>query len=162
MRQVWSRLVSVLIQGGLWGWEALRKLSSETHNSKAKVIWKSFELDINASQACFNYSWILSRVLKNILNPEKNKLKGSTKVSKIQFSTYKTSMVADPYIVLLTLNCLELFSLFVSILQWLGETRKLSINFCTFRKFKILIDSYYILGFQNGQQQHLRSVSIFM
>ena len=32
---------------------ALQKLSSETHNSKAKVILKSFELDTNASQACF-------------------------------------------------------------------------------------------------------------
>ena len=52
MSQVWSRVVSVLIQGGLWGWEALQKLSSETHNSKAKVIWKSFELNTNASQAC--------------------------------------------------------------------------------------------------------------
>ena len=36
-----------------WGWEAHQKLSSETHNSKAKVIWKSFELDPNASQACY-------------------------------------------------------------------------------------------------------------
>ena len=54
MSQVWSRVVSVLIQGGLWGWGALQKLSSETHNSKAKVIWKSFELDTNASQACFS------------------------------------------------------------------------------------------------------------
>ena len=30
----------------------LQKLSWETHNSKAKVIWKSFEPDTNASQAC--------------------------------------------------------------------------------------------------------------
>ena len=49
MSQVWSRGVSVLIQGGLG---ALQKLSSETHNSKTKVILKSFELDTNASQAC--------------------------------------------------------------------------------------------------------------
>ena len=55
--QVWSRVVSVLIQGGLWGWEGLQKLSSETHISKAKVIWKSFELDINASQACWFWLW---------------------------------------------------------------------------------------------------------
>ena len=54
MSQVGSRVVSVLTQRGLWGWEALQKLSSETHISKAKVIWKSFELDPNASQACFS------------------------------------------------------------------------------------------------------------
>ena len=52
MSQVWSRVVSVLIQGGLWGWEALQKLSSATHFSKAKVNCKSFELDPNAIQAC--------------------------------------------------------------------------------------------------------------
>ena len=57
MSQVWSRVVSVLIQGGLWGWEALQKFSSETHNSKEKVIWKSFELDTNASQACWACKW---------------------------------------------------------------------------------------------------------
>ena len=28
-----------------------------THNSKAKVIWKSFELDTNASQACHHCFW---------------------------------------------------------------------------------------------------------
>ena len=56
MSQVWSRVVSVLIQGGLWG--ALLTFSSETHKSKAKVIWKSFELDTNASQACtFNFCY---------------------------------------------------------------------------------------------------------
>ena len=53
MSQVSSRVVSVLIQEE--GWEALQKLSSETHNSKAKVIWKSFELDTNESQACHFY-----------------------------------------------------------------------------------------------------------
>ena len=51
--------VSVLIQN----------LILTTHNSKAKVIWKSFELDTNASQACFtsqspqlnfSFEWIFS------------------------------------------------------------------------------------------------------
>ena len=27
-----------------------------THNSKEKVIWKSFDLDTNASQACYQLS----------------------------------------------------------------------------------------------------------
>ena len=65
MSQVWSRVVSVLIQGGLWGWEALQKLSSETHISKAKVNWKSFELNTNASEACFNMDGFEYRVLGN-------------------------------------------------------------------------------------------------
>ena len=29
-------------------------LNLTTHNSKAKVIWKSFELNTNSSQACLN------------------------------------------------------------------------------------------------------------
>ena len=57
MSQVQSRVGSVLIQGGLWGWEVLQKLSSETHISKTKVIWKSIELDTNASQACYYSNW---------------------------------------------------------------------------------------------------------
>ena len=65
-----------LIQGGLWGLEALQKLPSETHNSKRKVIWKSFELDINASQACNNYQITVAYIMFHckIAEPE---LKGN-------------------------------------------------------------------------------------
>ena len=53
MSQVWSRLVSVLIQRGPPN--ILLRNSQLKSNSKAKVIWKSFELDTNASQACWYY-----------------------------------------------------------------------------------------------------------
>ena len=50
MSQVWSRVVSVQIQGG----PTMRgppNIILTTHNSKAKVIWK---LNTNVSQACFH------------------------------------------------------------------------------------------------------------
>ena len=43
-----SQFESDMVKGSF----SFQKLSSETHNSKAKVILKSVELDTNASQAC--------------------------------------------------------------------------------------------------------------